>query len=98
MNVDFFIILFPYKYAGDAIEGHSIYVRNLPINVTVADLEQEFKRFGTIKQGGVQVRYNRVSRFIASACSFFKIEIVCLCSDFVLFSVQTAAGNLLWIC
>ncbi|CAO2816380.1 unnamed protein product [Amaranthus hypochondriacus] len=44
---------------GDAIEGHSIYVRNLPINVTVVDLEQEFKRFGTIKQGGVQVRYNR---------------------------------------
>lgn len=41
-------------------EGHSIYVRNLPLNVTVAQLEVEFKRFGPIKQGGVQVRSNRV--------------------------------------
>ncbi|GMN42098.1 hypothetical protein TIFTF001_011315 [Ficus carica] len=40
-------------------EGHSIYVRNLPFSVTAAQLEMEFKRFGPIKQGGVQVRNNK---------------------------------------
>lgn len=53
-------------HAGTAAEGHSIFVRNLPINATDPQLEQEFKRFGTIKQGGVQVRSNRVSFFTIS--------------------------------
>ncbi|XP_006338360.1 ras GTPase-activating protein-binding protein 2-like isoform X2 [Solanum tuberosum] len=44
-------------------EGHSIYIRNLPLNVTVAQLEVEFKRFGPIKQGGIQVRSNRQQGF-----------------------------------
>lgn len=43
-----------------AAEGHSIYIRNLPLNITVAQLEFEFKKFGPIKQGGVQVRSDRV--------------------------------------
>lgn len=42
----------------DEAEGHSIYVRNLPLDVTVAQLEAEFKKYGPIKQGGVQVRSN----------------------------------------
>ncbi|GMH31507.1 hypothetical protein Nepgr_033350 [Nepenthes gracilis] len=41
------------------VEGHSIYVRNLPLNVTVSQLEAKFEKFGPIKQGGVQVRSNR---------------------------------------
>lgn len=41
-------------------EGHSIYVRNLPLNVTDSQLEEEFMKFGPIKQGGVQVRSNKV--------------------------------------
>ncbi|GKV08857.1 hypothetical protein SLEP1_g20429 [Rubroshorea leprosula] len=41
-------------------EGYSIYIRNLPFNVTPTQLEQEFKRFGPIKQGGIQVTNNRV--------------------------------------
>ncbi|XAR51658.1 hypothetical protein NMG60_11006347 [Bertholletia excelsa] len=44
-------------------EGHSIYIRNLPLNVTVAHLEVEFKKFGPIKQGGVQVRSNKQQGF-----------------------------------
>ncbi|XP_004232159.1 nuclear transport factor 2-like isoform X1 [Solanum lycopersicum] len=44
-------------------EGHSIYIRNLPLNVTVAQLEVEFKRFGPIMQGGIQVRSNRQQGF-----------------------------------
>lgn len=43
----------------EEVEGYSIYVRNLPMNVTVDQLEAEFKKFGPIKQEGVQVRSNR---------------------------------------
>lgn len=41
-------------------EGHSIYVRNLPYNATDTQLEEEFKKFGPIKHGGIQVRSNKV--------------------------------------
>ncbi|KAJ4831842.1 hypothetical protein Tsubulata_017505 [Turnera subulata] len=40
-------------------EGHSIFVRNLPFNATVAQLEEAFKRFGPIKPDGIQVRSNK---------------------------------------
>lgn len=40
-------------------EGYSIYVRNLPQNATAAQLQEVFKMFGPIKQGGVQVRSNK---------------------------------------
>ncbi|XP_075098309.1 nuclear transport factor 2-like [Nicotiana tabacum] len=51
------------KVSQAGAEGHSIYVRNLPLNVTIAQLEVEFKRFGPIKQGVVQVRSNRQQGF-----------------------------------
>ena len=47
-------------------EGYSIYVRNLPQNATAAQLQEVFKMFGPIKQGGVQVRSNKVAFY----CSF----------------------------
>nr|GEX00242.1 pentatricopeptide repeat-containing protein At3g02330 [Tanacetum cinerariifolium] len=34
----------------------SVYVKNFPLNATIAELEIEFKNFRPIKQGGVQVR------------------------------------------
>lgn len=43
-----------------AVEGYSIYIRNLPLGVTVEELDLEFKKFGPIKQGGIQVRNNKV--------------------------------------
>ncbi|KAI4352461.1 hypothetical protein L6164_006711 [Bauhinia variegata] len=43
----------------EEVEGHSIYIRNLPLNVTVAQLEAEFKKYGDIKPWGVQVRSNK---------------------------------------
>ncbi|KAL0461574.1 UNVERIFIED_CONTAM: Nuclear transport factor 2 [Sesamum latifolium] len=49
--------------AQDEVEGHSIYIRNLPLNATVAQLEAEFKKFGPIKQNGVQVRSNKQQGF-----------------------------------
>lgn len=44
-------------HAGD---GHSVHIRNLPLNATVPQLEMEFKNFGPIKPGGIQVISNKV--------------------------------------
>ncbi|KAF8037388.1 hypothetical protein BT93_B0327 [Corymbia citriodora subsp. variegata] len=40
----------------EEVEGHSIYIRNLPYNATVELLEEEFRKFGSIKPNGIQVR------------------------------------------
>ncbi|XP_057952873.1 nuclear transport factor 2 [Malania oleifera] len=40
-------------------EGHSIYVRNLPLNATVTQLDEVFNKFGPIKHGGIQVRSSK---------------------------------------
>ncbi|XP_022860085.1 ras GTPase-activating protein-binding protein 2-like isoform X2 [Olea europaea var. sylvestris] len=47
----------------DEVEGHSIYIRNLPLYITVAQLESEFKKFGPIKKIGVQVRRKKQQGF-----------------------------------
>ncbi|XP_072955654.1 nuclear transport factor 2 isoform X1 [Typha angustifolia] len=44
-------------------DGHSIYVKNLPLNAIPAQLEEEFKRFGTIKPDGIQVRSHKLQGF-----------------------------------
>ncbi|KAJ4968479.1 hypothetical protein NE237_015180 [Protea cynaroides] len=55
--------------------GHSIYIKNLPLNVTPAQLEEDFGKFGPIKHGGVQVRSNKQQGF---------------CFGFIEFEVATA--------
>ncbi|XP_024027275.1 ras GTPase-activating protein-binding protein 2 [Morus notabilis] len=45
--------------AHEETEGHSIYVRNLPYDATVEQLEEEFKKFGPIKRDGIQVRSSK---------------------------------------
>ncbi|CAL0316866.1 unnamed protein product [Lupinus luteus] len=40
----------------DEGEVKSVYVRNLPANVTEAEIEQEFKNFGRIKPDGIFIR------------------------------------------
>ncbi|XP_010546208.1 PREDICTED: ras GTPase-activating protein-binding protein 2-like [Tarenaya hassleriana] len=40
-------------------DGHSIYVRNLPFDATPTQLEEVFKKFGAIKDDGIQVRSNK---------------------------------------
>ncbi|CAM8991206.1 unnamed protein product [Rhodiola kirilowii] len=40
-------------------EGHSIYIRNLPYDVTVAQVGSVFEKFGPIKTGGIQVRCHK---------------------------------------
>ncbi|KAJ6815701.1 ras GTPase-activating protein-binding protein 2-like [Iris pallida] len=42
---------------------HSIYIKGLPLNATPAQVEEEFKRFGPIKPGGVQVRSQKQQGF-----------------------------------
>ena len=39
-------------------------MRNLPLSATPQQLEEEFKRFGTIKNEGIQVRSNKVLVFL----------------------------------
>ncbi|XP_068655244.1 nuclear transport factor 2-like [Aristolochia californica] len=59
-------------------DGYSIYIRSLPVNATVAQLEEEFEKFGPIKSGGVQVRSNKQQGF---------------CFGFVEFEVASAVQN-----
>ncbi|KAH0466573.1 hypothetical protein IEQ34_003811 [Dendrobium chrysotoxum] len=44
-------------------DGFSIYIKNLPLNATAAQLEEEFKKFGPIKPNGIQVRSNKLKGF-----------------------------------
>ncbi|KAA8550589.1 hypothetical protein F0562_002273 [Nyssa sinensis] len=44
-------------------DGYSIYIKGLPLNAIPPLLEDEFKRFGPIKNGGIQVRSNRQQGF-----------------------------------
>lgn len=77
-------------------EGHSIYVRNLPLDVTVAQLDGEFKKFGPIKQGGVQVRSNRVgSVHIVFILFHLLLQIF---NIFPLIPFSAATRILLWLC
>jgi hypothetical protein len=49
------LLLYNYKLLR-AGNGCSIYIKHLPVNVTPAQVEEEFKKFGAIKPSGVQVR------------------------------------------
>ncbi|KAK3029946.1 hypothetical protein RJ639_038174 [Escallonia herrerae] len=60
--------------AHDEVEGHSIYVRNLPLNATGAQLEEEFKGFGAIKPGGVQVRSSKQQGYCFGFVEFELVE------------------------
>lgn len=67
-------------YIGD---GHSIYVKSLPMNATPGLLATEFKKFGPIKNGGIQVRSQKVDLFIHQvlnfticSCPFYQITIL----------------------
>ncbi|XP_022858921.1 uncharacterized protein LOC111379716 [Olea europaea var. sylvestris] len=44
-------------------DGHSIYIKGLPMNATESLLEDVFKDFGPIKSDGIQVRSNRAFCF-----------------------------------
>ncbi|CAA0825754.1 Nuclear transport factor 2 (NTF2) family protein with RNA binding (RRM-RBD-RNP motifs) domain [Striga hermonthica] len=60
MISEFFICIFMFP---DSSDGYSIYVKGLPMNATEALLEEVFKKFGTIKKDGIQVRSNKQQVF-----------------------------------
>lgn len=43
-----------------AADGRSVYVKNLPMNITVPQLESELSNFGPVKAGGVNVKNQKV--------------------------------------
>ncbi|XP_072986134.1 nuclear transport factor 2-like [Typha latifolia] len=45
------------------VKGYSIYIRNLPLDATIPQVEEEFKKFGPIKFGGIQIRSNKIECF-----------------------------------
>uniref|UniRef100_A0ACD5UZ69 Uncharacterized protein n=2 Tax=Avena sativa TaxID=4498 RepID=A0ACD5UZ69_AVESA len=45
------------------VDALAVYVKNLPLNATPSQLEEEFKRFGTIKPDGIQVRSHKIQGF-----------------------------------
>lgn len=82
------------------VEGYSIYIRNLPLSVTADQLEVEFKKFGPIKEGGIQVRNKKVGLQWFS-CHWCPTQI-CIFLIYLLlfpkFFVYAASGILFWIC
>ncbi|XP_047160371.1 nuclear transport factor 2-like isoform X1 [Vigna umbellata] len=60
--------------AHEEAEGHSIYIRNLPLNVTVGQLEAEFKKFGPIKPEGIQVRNNKQQGYCFGFVEFLSLN------------------------
>ncbi|CAL9179555.1 unnamed protein product [Musa hybrid cultivar] len=67
------------NYTQDAeADGYSIYVKNLPLDATPAQLEEEFRKFGAIKPDGIQVRSHKLQGF---------------CFGFVEFEVANAAQS-----
>ncbi|GLJ40838.1 hypothetical protein SUGI_0844680 [Cryptomeria japonica] len=42
------------------VNENSIHLRNLPWNSTITLLEDEFKKYGSIKPGGIQIRANKI--------------------------------------
>ncbi|XP_031374268.1 nuclear transport factor 2-like isoform X2 [Punica granatum] len=44
------------RQESESPDGHSIYLKGLPMNVTYLQVESEFTKFGPIKRGGIQIR------------------------------------------
>lgn len=96
-----------------AADGYSIYIKGLPMNATVSLLENEFKRFGPIRNGGIQVRSNRVCTYyfffkiFLCGCFIFSwqhnyivssLQQQGFCFGFVEFEVPTAVQKALEVC
>ncbi|KAM5581198.1 nuclear transport factor 2 [Rosa sericea] len=58
----------------EEVEGYSIYIRNLPLSVTADQLEVEFKKFGPIKEGGIQVRNKKLQGYCFGFVEFLSLS------------------------
>lgn len=55
-------------------DGYSVYMKNLPMDATPAQLEEVFKKFGPIKPGGIQVRSHKVCIYFLSLKFKFQLS------------------------
>lgn len=55
-------------------DGKSIYVKHLPGNANIDMLETEFKQFGAISNGGIQVISQRVRLTNQLTLQYWKLE------------------------
>lgn len=81
------------------VDAHAIYVRSLPLNATTTQLEDEFKKFGTIKPDGIQVRSHKVLVFSPSSGFWKTIYVILSLKVLSIFSnVNADSRVLLWLC
>lgn len=43
------------------VDGRSVYVKNLPLNITAQQLEEAFAKIGPVKANGVNVKSQKVA-------------------------------------
>uniref|UniRef100_A0ACD5WUY7 Uncharacterized protein n=1 Tax=Avena sativa TaxID=4498 RepID=A0ACD5WUY7_AVESA len=55
-------------------QGYSIFVKGLPSRSTVETVGKEFKKFGAIKPGGIQVRSNKFDEFCFGFVEFESLQ------------------------
>jgi hypothetical protein len=58
----------------EEVEGFSVYVKNLPVDVSIPQLEEAFKKFGPIKNDGVQVKSNKQQGFCFGFVEFESLD------------------------
>ncbi|XP_073039293.1 nuclear transport factor 2-like, partial [Primulina eburnea] len=69
-------------------DGYSVYIKGLPMNATEAVLEEIFKKFGTIKIDGIQVRSNRQQGFCFGFVEFEEASSVQKALEVCLFCID----------
>ncbi|KAJ0988906.1 hypothetical protein J5N97_007262 [Dioscorea zingiberensis] len=75
-------------------DGHSIYIKSLPLNATNAQLEEEFKKFGPIKLNGIQVRSHKQQGF---CFGFVEFEVASAVQRAIEASPITIGGRLAYV-
>ncbi|CAL9147630.1 unnamed protein product [Musa hybrid cultivar] len=75
-------------------DGYSIYVKNLPLDATPAQLEEEFKKHGPIKPDGVQVRSNKLQGY---CFGFVEFEVASAVQSAIEASPVTIGGRQVYV-
>lgn len=80
-----------------SVKRHSIFVGNLPLDATPDQLDAAFKRFGSIKPNGIQVRSSKV-RDCTLVKNKWHAQISSLDVSVICETCLHVAGLLLWLC
>lgn len=62
LNIIFYLIIYSfYSFSlSSTVEVKSVYVRNVPTNMSASEIADEFKKFGKLKPDGVAIRTRKV--------------------------------------